>query len=394
MRTLIAVNLCVSLALVSPVPAHAKVVEEKVHHQFMVEQVTSRLIQRLNSARTGTEAARIIIPYLPSTEDQKFAEAVLAKIKKFPKFQRLNRGYSFEYNGQKMVVVAEDIFTSKYRLNDKVDFKYSRENPLSVQMETVFRGLKEKKTALSGWIVPEAEAAIDPVSLAVGAAVTVFIGLIVMPLGEMIRDEYIRPRWDAYYCEGKDQNDYRFNKSCASYWAHRARQRAGLPQANPAPPGIVVQPLTPQPPKCYTEESPTFVQRFQSADESVLIERTVEYKDRKPTQVVERSIKPPADATLNFLLNDKGQLHEVLEGSRITLTRDPKKSEMMNAEKFKQMETHDKVIADLLQAINLCDEAARLAQAATQPGSLVARQVLTDSLDSVPAPRAPPATAK
>lgn len=388
MRKLIVWPLSLSLFVSYPLQLHAaEKVSEKAFNQFVVESVRDLTLARFAKVKTGSDAIDQIVPLLPAG-DQAFASKHFHAVKKFPKFSALNRGFAYDYNGQHMTFVIDDAYSNKFVVNKRVPITYTRQNSLEVQLSAIAKGLAHPPSAqLFDLFFPNAYALIDWISIGIGAVVTLLIGAVIMPTFDTVRNEYIRPRYDAWYCEGKDPNDYRYSKSCGDYFKFQALQRPSIPNAKPTKDGKSVMPLTAKAPKCYSKESPTFTQDFANADESIVIRRTIIYKDTKAVEMVETMIAPETGTKLTYKLNDAGQFTELFDGDTLVLTRDPKKKEQMTPDKFKEMEVYDKAIEAVLASLKLCDEAAqaKLQAAAEQDGSLVAKHVLTSESGSVPA---------
>lgn len=389
MRKLIVWPLSLTLIVSYPLQLHpAEKVSEKAFKQFMVESVRDLTLARFAPVKTGNDAIKLIVPMLPAG-DQAFANKHFHSVKKFPKLSALNRGFGYDYNGQPMTFVIDEAYSNKFVVNRQVPITYTRQNSLELQLTAIAKGLDHLPSAqFFDLLLPRAYAVIDWISIGIGAVITLLIGGVIMPTFETVRNEYIRPRYDAWYCEGKDPNDYRYSKSCGDYFKFQALQRPSIPNAKPTKEGKPVMPLTAKAPKCYSKESPTFTQDFANADESIVIRRTINYKDTKAIEMVETMIVPETGTKLTYKLNDAGQFTELLDGDNLVLTRDPKKKEQMTPEKFKEMEVYDKAIEAVLASLKLCDEAtqAKLKAAADQDGSLIAKHVITSDSGSVPAP--------
>lgn len=365
----------------------AEKVSEKTFNQFMVESVRDLTLARFATVHTGAEAIAQIVPLIPPA-DQPFVIQHLRSLKKFPKITPLNRGFAYDSGSDHMTFVINDAYSNKFLVNQRVPITYSRDNSLEVQLATLAKGLKSTPSALLfDLFLPKAYGVIDWIAIGITSLISLLVGGMLMPSFEWIRNDYVRPRWDAWYCPGKDPNDYANYKSCGEYFAFQAKQRPSIPDAKPTANGKPVMPLTAKPPKCYSTESPTFTQDFANSDESFVVRRTIKYKGTKATELVETVINPPSNKKLVYKLNETGQFDELYEDDKLVLTRDPKKKEIMTPEKYKELEVFDKAIEAVLASLKLCDEAAqtKLQAAAEQDGSLVAKHVLTSESGSVPA---------
>jgi hypothetical protein len=388
MQNMIIWPLTLSLIFSYPYPLRAaEKVSEKAFNQYMVESIRDLTIAKFVSVRTGTEAIAQIVPMIPLA-DQPFVTKHLKTLKKFPKITALNRGFAYDVGGERMTFVIDDAFSNKFLVNQRVPITYSRENSLEVQLATLAKGLKSTPSALLfDLFFPKAYGVIDWIAIGITSLISLVIGGMLMPSFEWIRNDYVRPRWDAWYCQGKDPNDFANYKSCGDYFAFQAKQRPSIPDAKPTSNGKPVMPLTAKPPKCYSTESPTFTQDFANADESLVIRRTIKYKGTKAIELVETVVNPASNKKLIYKLNDAGQFTELYEDDKLVLTRDPKKKEIMTPDKYKELEIFDKAIEAVLASLKLCDEAAqtKLQAASEQDGSLVAKHVLTSETGSVPA---------
>jgi hypothetical protein len=230
--------LSISLSLASVAVSADDVKFDRELNHVIINLVLDVVFADLAKVRTGKDFERLFVSRLSPRDRQPMARLVRG-IEEFPKFQRLNRGFSYQYGGKKMEFVIEDALHGRFTLNGQ-NWVYDSSAPLEMQIDILKRRLEKKEASFFHLLFPEANA-IEPVStLLVGIA----IGGIVIPLVGYIAYEFfgspIKTHVLEMRCGSEDPNtlDPKIQIKCKEWFdtIQLIRDRAERSKANAAEP--------------------------------------------------------------------------------------------------------------------------------------------------------------
>lgn len=310
-----------------------------------------------------------------SPRDRAFAKKSIKALKWPIKINRLNRGYAIELNNTKLTVSVESVTRRKYRFNDKVDWTYSPDNPLEIQLEVVARGLENKSASGFNPFFAEANAGFLSELAKLCAAAAVFSGFVTPYLTEWTLKWY-RPSKVEEYCTSIERDvSYKDAEYCKDYYKWLDGIRAAkvtLPQAKPVDPQkakskeAVKLSNTCAPKAKDTKEMVIFAEGDATVDKKIVrmkAQYTITFdKENKAIRLDHQVLQPVQGPVKTYEFKPKAEGSELVtisDTAGLFLSRDPKYQDRMTPKKLKLIDEEEAVvIPEIKSFIQKCNKDA------------------------------------
>jgi hypothetical protein len=330
------------------VPSQAISGERKIDplaHHILVNLALDEVFANLAKVHTVKDFEKVFVSRL-LPRDQPAMTRLVRQMNEMPKIERLNRGFSYQYAGRKMVVVHENIGWGRYSVNG-VSWTFDPTAPLEMQAEILSQKLEKTKTSLNLLFFPRANA-----GAAVGVIVGVATAVIIVPLFEWARSQFT-PKFTEYSCNDKNENttDYVTFKRCEEYFKFMqgVNARATREKIDKAAP-LENNKSKDRLPSLSNQRVCPDVKKKQSIFQAVIMDeitkaealQTIEYEGAMPTQMTTAPVSKPSVILFTYELDSQGKLYKVVGRDGTYLSRDPKDEKLMTGEKVKAMQMFEK----------------------------------------------------
>lgn len=398
MYKLFCFSVCLSMALQTPVYADdGQITPPKIFHHMMVQTVLDRLIPQIASIKSAKDAEKVFLPLFPKAKDQETLRKTLRKIGVFPSPVRLNRGIGFRQDGRLYTITYTNLYRGQVQFNDKVNWTYQPNNPISIQLESIQRFLEksEKKSVVMSLILPEVNAAAGWIGVLIAIA-----GLFMGAAGNSSVQSYYIPLRTARYCIEQEKKAQTLSleekfanaKYCEEFEKLKPQllgtatpSVAALPTNQSSTPIEVKS-------KCRKEGEDNQISEIKNIEKGITLKITTTFKGDDPVRIISES---PNGMVIEYKLQDKKLVSGLTKvgTTEIFASRDPEylktlASDKERADELDRMKAYDADLKDMINPILLdCDNKAKATATANadKPASALAQELL--SSDSPPRER-------
>lgn len=339
-------------------------------------------LQRANSADKFQSSVLSLFP----TRDHDFVKTATKMVKWPLKVIRLNRGFTLEQNGERISLTIENLSERRYKINDRIDWIYQRNNPLQVQAEVLSRAL-EKNASIFDFFMNRAHAGALGEAVKILFMALVLSGIVTPSINDSVMT-YWRPAYKAGYCKGTPrESSFENYKYCEEYYKWEDTIRAAkitIPDAKPVAPSKATSEqvklsYTCAPPSNEKKQMVILAEGKEELEgkfHKIVSKHTIEFdKDNKPLKIMQEMVEPSTGRVTTFELNSTGSVDTISDNKGKFLSRLKQYSNLMTPEKFKQMSIDELVIPELVGFIVSCNKKAdEVIAAASAPSSLLAAE--------------------